>query len=91
MDNPAAGVDKRANLVDKIPTGERPFGPRSPDVHRPAQTVGLTPLRTLGPRSLTRSGPERVRRGTSERDLFRGYGLDPDDAELEGILWGDEA
>jgi hypothetical protein len=79
-------VDKSPEFVGNFEGLERPFGSRSTAPLQLAPRDRLTAPTTLGARSPLRGAPERVAvapKGLTERELLRGYGLDPDDLERE--------
>lgn len=81
-------MDKSREMVDKIP-GADPEG-RSPSTawHRLAQTLDSTRSVRSGrgsPRAASVPSSVPIDGRIPERVLLRGYGLDPDDLELERI------
>ena len=92
-------MDKSTNLVDKFATSPGASRSPSPELHRVAQIVDSTRGGTLGDRRPSRPSRAveegrivsyRTDHSLTERELLRGYGLDPDDLELaliEGGQW----
>lgn len=82
-------MDKRPEVVDNFATEPEPTRAPGTTPPRLAQPADSTRLGMLGPRSPTRSGAEQSRSDQEgrlpERVLLRGYGLNPDDLELERI------
>ena len=82
-------MDNRPNFVDKSRPRERPNSTRCTAEPRLAQSTDST--RSVGSRgrgSHPASGPLEslpIDHSLPERVLLRGYGLDPDDLELERI------